>query len=82
MPRSELSSRLAELAALAFNQPAGRFTDSTAAQDIPRWDSLNYVKLLISIEEEFDLEFANVDLNNPENWGQFVDMVARKRLAR
>jgi acyl carrier protein len=82
MTRSELSSRLADLAAFTFNQPRGRFTESTKAADIPRWDSLNHVKLLIAIEEEFDLQFVAADLNDPETWGGFVDMIAAKLKAR
>jgi acyl carrier protein len=82
MTRTELSSRLAELAAFTLNQPVGRFTDATAARDIPRWDSLNHVKLLISIEDEFDVQFGNADLQDPETWGRFVDMVERKLAAQ
>jgi acyl carrier protein len=82
MTRPELNSRLTGLAALAFNQPTGLFTDSLRATDIPRWDSLNHVKLLITIEEDLDLEFTGADLKDPGNWGEFVDMVAAKLQAR
>jgi acyl carrier protein len=73
---------LAGLAAFAFNQPTSLFTDSLKATDIPRWDSLNHVKLLLTIEEEFDLQFTGADLKDPGNWGEFVDMVAAKLRAQ
>lgn len=37
-------------------------TSTTAAKDIPEWDSLAQVKLLISLEEEFCVQFTTQEV--------------------
>lgn len=82
MTRNQLNSRLADLAADVFEQPSAQFIDKLKASDVPLWDSLNHVKLLVSIEEEFGLRFGNADLHDPQHWGEFVDMIAAKLQAK
>ena len=80
--RDELRARLADLAADVFHQPAAQFTDDLKAVDVPLWDSLNHVKLLVFIEEAFGLRFGNADLHDPQNWGEFVDLIEAKLAAK
>ena len=82
MTREDLHERLAGLASSVFGCPPSLFTDATRAPAIPRWDSLNHVKLLVAIEDELDLRFTSTDLRDPNDWGEFVDMIAGKLAAR
>jgi len=78
MDQGVLRNRLAEIAAGVFGCTAARFTDRTTAADIPGWDSLNHVKLLVAIEEAFGVRFGVEDLADPADWAAFTDMVAAR----
>lgn len=82
MTRSDVNLRLVDLAATVFERPASTFADTLVANDVPLWDSLNHVRLLMLIEEALDLRFGNEALHDPQTWGEFVDMVAAKVATR
>ncbi|MEN9637327.1 MAG: hypothetical protein RL077_5731 [Verrucomicrobiota bacterium] len=41
-----------------FDNPALDISDASSAQDVPEWDSLAQVKLIIGLEEEFRIKFT------------------------
>ena len=51
---------------------------TTTAKDIEEWDSLSHVKLILAVENEFEIRFATAELTRFENVGQLVDMIDEK----
>jgi acyl carrier protein len=41
-----------------FDSDEMEILDEMAAKDVPEWDSLAQVKLIIGLEEEFDIKFT------------------------
>jgi len=65
-----------------FDDETIQLLDATTAQDIPGWDSLTHINLIIEIEEEFDLKFTVDDIAGLKNVGEMVAMVERKLAAK
>lgn len=61
-----------------FDDETIHLVDATTAQDVPGWDSLTHINLIIEIEEEFDLKFSVDDIVGLKNVGEMVAMVERK----
>ena len=61
-----------------FDDESIKLVDTTTAQDIPGWDSLTHINLIIEIEEEFGLKFTVDDIADLKNVGEMVSMVERK----
>ena len=36
----------------------GRINETTVMDDIPHWDSLNYISLIMEIEKKFNISFS------------------------
>lgn len=53
-------------------------TEATTADEVPEWDSINHVKLLISLEDELGFRFETSETSSLDNVGQLVDLVQRK----
>lgn len=68
--------------ARVFDDETIQLLDATTAQDIPGWDSLTHINLIIEIEEEFDLKFTVDDIAGLKNVGEMVAMVERKLAAK
>jgi len=48
------------------------------AIDIPEWDSLNHIALVISIENYFKVRFTAKEIQDFENVGQMCEGVLKK----
>lgn len=52
------------------------------ATQVPNWDSLNHITLIIAIEEELGIEFDTEDLVGLANVGEMVDLIQKKLNSR
>lgn len=53
---------------------------STTAKDVPNWDSLSNINLLLKCEKIYEIKFNALDLVRIFNVGDFVDLIDKKRL--
>jgi acyl carrier protein len=44
----------------------------TRRQDIPNWDSFNYINFMVAVEMEFRVKFKVADIESFENVGAIV----------
>lgn len=65
-----------------FDDESIKLADEITAQDIPGWDSLTHINLIIEIEDEFGLKFTVDDIAGLKNVGEMVAMVERKLTAK
>ncbi len=45
-----------------FDEDAMEVNDETSAKTVPDWDSLAQVRLIIALEEEFDIKFTTQEV--------------------
>jgi acyl carrier protein len=53
-------------------------TRDSSADDFEDWDSINHVRLLISIETALNISFGSGEVGMIENVGQLADLIASK----
>jgi len=51
----------------------------TSADDIEDWDSLNHIRLVISIEKHFDIKFTANEIETYKNVGEMCEAVMAKK---
>ena len=82
MQHTEIDDILTEIARTLFRQPALVLTDDLVARDVPGWDSLNHVNLIIQIEEELSIKFRNDEVARLTNVGELKSLVREKVAAK
>ena len=50
-------NKIKNVMSIVFNVPSNEINDTAAVHQIVGWDSLNHIKLILAIEEEFDIKF-------------------------
>ena len=50
-------------------------TMETRREDVPNWDSLNYVNFIVAIEIEFGVKFKVADIEAFANVGEIVSQI-------
>ena len=53
-------------------------TDSTVAAEVPGWDSLSHVNVVLAVEKQFGIRFSNVEVLRLTNVGEFQCLVNSK----
>lgn len=51
------------------------FTPETSAKDVPGWDSLNHVRLLLRIEQKYSVDIPVAEVEKLANVGDMVRLV-------
>jgi len=65
-----------------FEDYSGPITPATAAKDVPDWDSLAHVKLMVQVERAFGIRFDAREVSQPQNVGELVAMIDQKLAAK
>ena len=79
---STLDERLQEIFRDVFEDETLVINDAMSAKDIPEWDSLAHIGIIIAVERAFSIKFAVAEisgLKNPgQNIGTFKALIAGK----
>jgi len=51
---------------------------STTAKDIPEWDSITHVLLIVAVEKKFGVRFTAAEIQSLQNVGELVALIERK----
>ena len=61
-----------------FDDPKIVVTEHTTAADIPTWDSLTHINLIVALEEEFGLQFTSTEVTSMSCVGDLFTLLERK----
>lgn len=78
MTREEIFKGLDEVFQEVFDDETIHVTDSTTADDIEDWDSLEHINLVVAIENHFNVKFNMGEVTAFKNVGEMVDKIIEK----
>ncbi len=78
METNEIVSRLTPIFRDVFNDDALVVDKSMTAADVPSWDSLSNINMIIAVEKAFSAKFSIKDVRNLKNVGELVELIKRK----
>ncbi len=53
-------------------------SDTTVASDVPGWDSLSHVGIILAVEREYKVRFSTIEVLGLRNIGDLQALVERK----
>ena len=80
MPQADIMLRLQKVFDQVFFDEVD-VTPELTADDVPEWNSLLHVSLVMAVEEEFGIRFRVGEVETAANVGQWADLIS-KRLDR
>lgn len=75
MDRDTIMAKIVATIADAFLVDPQSLTPQTTAVDVPGWDSVSQVSLVMQLEDEFHIQIGATALNSIPNIGGLVDFV-------
>lgn len=61
-----------------MGNPTINLKEGTTSDDIAEWDSLSHVRLIVAIENTFDLKFSNTEIDGFECVGDLVRIIGKR----
>ena len=78
LTRAELLAKTRDILADATDDDSLQLSESTTAEDVADWDSINHVKLLIGLESDLGFRFDTDEVGGLKNVGELIDLVQKK----
>jgi acyl carrier protein len=77
MNRTEVIAKLQTIFDTIFLEPVV-VAPELSAQDVPEWDSLVHISLLVSVEKAFSIRFRVGEVEAARNIGEFADLILKR----
>jgi acyl carrier protein len=71
-------AKVADIIRDLFDEYDGPITRETVAADVPQWDSLSNVRLMVFIEQEFNVRFSTAEIQGFKNLGSLIDALVKR----
>jgi len=78
MTREEILQTITDILRDILQQPALAITEQTTADQVERWDSINHVNILMTVERTFKIRFSLGEIKKLRNVGEMVMLVETK----
>jgi acyl carrier protein len=78
MSREEVYEQLNQVFRQVFDDEDIVVSDSTTADDIEDWDSLEHINLVVAVEKQFNIKFNMGEVNSFQNVGEMVDLILQR----
>jgi acyl carrier protein len=57
-------------------------TPALTAKDVPEWDSLMHISLVMAVEKAFSVRFRVGEVETTKNVGEFADLIVKRMQER
>jgi acyl carrier protein len=75
MNDDEIYERLANIFEDVFDDDDITVTPELSAKDVPGWDSLTHIRLLLTVERKFGIKFSTSEIGSLENVGDLAALI-------
>lgn len=79
MNKEQIYKDLDEIFQDVFDDNNIHVTDTTTANDIEDWDSLEHINLVVAIEKHFGVKFNMKQVTSMKNVGEMVDVIMEQK---
>jgi len=73
----DIRNRLQDVFRDVFDDDGMELADEMSAKDVEDWDSLQHINLIIAVEKEFGIRFANAEISRLKDADQNVGTFSR-----
>ena len=76
-----ISERLKNVILNELKIPDFDMQDDTTADQVPKWDSLSHVNVIVAVEKEYNIKFKGIEILKIKNIGGLQQLVDKKLAA-
>lgn len=73
-----VAHELNQIIATCFKVDTDTITRDTTADQVPGWDSISHIRLVLEVEKVFKIRFRTQEIGKMQNVGDLADLVLEK----
>ena len=81
MEKAEIFTKLNQVFRDVFDDEELVISETTTANDIADWDSLEHINLIVAVEEAFGIKFNMNEVTTMKNVGEMAALITNKIIA-
>jgi len=81
MNQAEVIAKLQAIFDNLFLEPV-TLTPAISTKDVPEWDSLTHISLMVAVEKAFAVRFRVGEVENTNNVGEFANLILKRKQER
>jgi acyl carrier protein len=81
MNQTDVIAKLQAIFDDLFLEPVS-LTPALTAKDVPEWDSLMHISLVVAVEKAFGVRFRVGEVETTRNVGEFADLILKRTQER
>ncbi|MBF0875666.1 acyl carrier protein [Gluconobacter cerevisiae] len=78
MNRNDVVEQITKIFQDVFDDPNLTLKDDTTAQDVPGWDSVAMINIIVAIEEHFNIRLKTREIDGLKSVGDLYETVLAK----
>lgn len=78
MDKEKITAKLTEVFRDVFDNDELVIGDSTTADDIEEWDSLEHISLIGAVEKAFKMRFTMKEVSGMKNVGEMISILCER----
>jgi len=78
MDDETIMGSLTEIMREYFDDDSLVLSRETTAEDIPAWDSMNHINIIVAVEQHFHIKFLTSEVEGMQNVGALADTIGKK----
>jgi acyl carrier protein len=82
MQTNDINERVRRMLSALLNVPLERVGDESSREALEEWDSLKHMHLVLALEEEFGVEFADDEVSRLATVAGLTQAISDKLVAR
>ena len=75
MDEAQIYARLTEIFQDLFDDDSIKATPELTAKDVVGWDSLNHIRLILTVEKAFKIKFSTSEIGRLERVGDLAALI-------
>jgi acyl carrier protein len=75
MEETQIYARLTQIFEDVFDEDSIQITPELTAKDVDGWDSLNHIRLILTVEKAFKVKFSTSEIGRLDNVGDLVKLI-------
>lgn len=78
MDKQKITERLTEVFRDVFDDETLEIGETTTADDIEDWDSLEHISLIAAVEKAFKMRFTMKEVSGMKNVGEMISILCER----